>query len=452
MSKITNFIAIVVFFAALYLSRAQEPQNNLDARVRDLVRQLGDGEYSKREAARKALLELGTKIVPVIDKLPPLPDLETTLRLRKIRYQIVGLTEDLEKYLTALPAAGDPEIRPELTPQLKGVIASGRPKSGDLLLKYILDPKHPLQRRAVNALVGSFDHLTSEQIDAYLRHALVLESRARPKFPQKVNALVGMLYYCRYSWGGWPGDKTFELETKTTHYLDGKPYGAPFNYQGPMATTGWIRTKDLSEGKHTYHFTLEYEFTRQNAKTRTSLRSRDFTFEMLPPSTPDDLIAPASPELEKQVRENLRFIDRDPSKDELFLGQDHVVDPWFPQVSWQEGGKKCALRVPTWKVDTALSVDLCFESEILDVKTGKTYRAEPLMHKKGKTAYGYLCPDDVRAFAKDRSGFVEVQVRLTPSRGQALTDPDITRYYPGAITSKTLRMKIIHRDSMPDMK
>jgi hypothetical protein len=342
-----------------------------------------------------------------------------------------------------MPANGTDEIRAELTAELKGVIASSSPKSGELLLKYILEPKHPFQRKAINALVHSTEHLTASQIDTYIRHVLLLESKARPQFPQKVNAMVGMYYYPRYDFSGWPRSKDFELKTRTTHFLDGKVYGSPYNYQGPLATTGWIPTKDLSEGRHSYHFTLEYEFTHQGTKTRTLLRSRDFTFEMLPASTPDQLIAPADPDVEKWVRKNLRFIDRDPSKDDLFLGQDHVVDPWFPQVRWEEGGKKFALRVPTWKVDLPLPVDLCFETEILDLKTGKTYKSETLILKKGKAAYGYLCPDDVQAFAKNRTGFVDVQLRLTPSRAYALSDPGITRYFPGSITSGTLRMKII---------
>jgi hypothetical protein len=209
-----------------------------------------------------------------------------------------------------------------------------------------------------------------------------------------------------------------------------------------MATTGWIHTRDLSEGRHAYYFTLAYEFTHQGVTTRTQLRSRDYSFEILPAATPDDLIAPADPEVEQLVRKNLRFIDRDPSKEDLFLGRDHVVDPWFPQVSWEEGGKKFTLRVPTWKVEVPVPVDLCFETEILDVKSGTTFKAETLVLKKGKTAYGYLCPDEAQAFARGRLGFVEVQVRLTPSRALALSDPDITRYFSESITSGTLRMKI----------
>ncbi|HWY88065.1 MAG TPA: hypothetical protein VNX28_15140 [Gemmataceae bacterium] len=436
--------ALVVFlcFWSLSASSAQEEPSALAAQVRDLIRQLGDKEFPKRDAARKALVNMGTKAIPIIDQLPPPRDLETNLRLRKVRYQIIGYVEDIEKYLTAMPAKGNEPIRTELTPELKGVIAASSPKSGNLLLTYIQNPGHRLHRQAINALVQSWSHLTSKQIDAYFRHALVLESRARPQFPQKVPAVVGMTYYCRYGWSGWPPDKNFHLKTRTLHYLDGKTYGAPFDHQGPIATTGWISTKDLSTGSHSYHFTLDYEFTHQGTTTRGQLRSRDFSLEMLPATAPDTLIAQSDPDLDKLVRKHLRFIDRDPSAEELFLGQDHVVDPWLPQVSWKEGATQYALRVPTWKVEQSLPVDLCFETEILDVRTGKIYPAETLILRKDKTAYGYLCPNDVQAFAKGRTGFVEVELRLTPSRALALGDPDITRYYFGTIRSGRLRMKI----------
>ena len=99
-------VAVFVCFWPLSASSAQEEPPALDTQVRDLVRQLGDKEFSRREAARKALLNLGAKAIPIMDKLPAPTDLETNLRLRKIRYQIIGYAEDIEKYLTAMPATG----------------------------------------------------------------------------------------------------------------------------------------------------------------------------------------------------------------------------------------------------------------------------------------------------------------------------------------------------------
>lgn len=430
------------------LAYAQDSPSGLDKQVHDLVRQLGDGAYQTRETARKTLVELGVKIIPILERFDGPVDLETKLRLQRIRYQIVGWTEDLQKHVAAIPA--EPKTA-DLTPELAGVIAAYRPRSGDWLLKVIGDPASPWRRRAVHALVHSFPHLTAPQVDAFVRHALVLESRARHQFPRNVPAMIGMGYYCRYDWNGWPRQKDFELKTKTTHYLDNQPYGAPFEYRGPHATTGWIHTHDLSEGKHSYYFIVEYAFTHQGTRVQGQLRSADYSFETLPASAPDDLIASANSIVAQQVRNTLRFLDRDPTRDELFLGQDHMVDPWTPQVSWKEKGTKTAVRVPTWKVDQPLPVDLCFESEVLDLQSGITYPAEPVILKQGKSAYGYLCPRDIQTFARNRSGFIDVQVRLTPSRAQALTDPAVTSYFPGTITSGTLRMKIT-REQGPAQK
>ena len=112
-------------------------------------------------------------------------------------------------------------------------------------------------------------------------------------------------------------------------------------------------------------------------------------------------------------------------------------------MSWEEKGKKFAVRVPTWKVEQPLPVDLCFETEILDVKTGKTYRRKPLFTRRARPAYGYLCPNEVQAFAKDRTGLCGRSGAAYTVAAHALSDPGITRYYPGSIASGRLRMKIV---------
>src|SRR5262249_5421230 len=93
-------------------------------------------------------------------------------------------------------------------------------------------------------------------------------------------------------------------------------------------------------------------------------------------------------------------------------------------------------------VNEPLPVDLCFAVEFEDLATGKKFQGYPLILVKGKTrSPGYLTLKDVYAFCKDRTGFVKVRVRLTPSRALALTLPEITRYFPGEI-SQELRVRI----------
>src|SRR5262249_52219677 len=152
--------------------------------------------------------------------------------LAKIRYQLAGYREDLEKYLASLPTGDDGGIRADLPEALLGVIATNRPKTGELLLKWILDPGHPLHRPAVNAFVHSVPHLTAAQIETFVRHVLLMESKARPAYVRGVDATIGMVHYPRYDWNGWLPASQFELRTTTTHYLDGQRYGEPFKYKG----------------------------------------------------------------------------------------------------------------------------------------------------------------------------------------------------------------------------
>jgi hypothetical protein len=255
-----------------------------------------------------------------------------------------------------------------------------------------------------------------------------------------------MLYHFVDHWAGWPADGIrFQFATRTTHFLDGKPYGKPFSYQGPVATTGWIRTKDLALGKHSCGLELEYTFTHRGEKHTGRIRSREFTFTMVAADTPDDLIAPKDAQTDHLVRSSLRFVEKasdlHPPMSARPLAP--AAPDRQPQVSWEgPGGKRCGLAVPYWKVDRALPVDLCFEVSVIDQKTGKAYPCDPLILRRGQAHLGYIYPRDVRAFARGRSGDVPVKAVLTPSRKTALSTTDVTRYWPGSITSEVLTIRV----------
>src|SRR5262249_52529673 len=118
------------------------------------------------------------------------------------------------------------------------------------------------------------------------------------------------------------------------------------------------------------------------------------------------------------------------------------IDKWYPHVTWQsKQGTTAGLQCPVW-IASGLDVDLCFDAEILDVKAGVTYPADPIVIHPVNSGHGWIIPRDVRAFAKDRDGFVTVKVILKPSRALALTDPKVTSYYPDKIASSELRMKV----------
>jgi hypothetical protein len=170
--------------------------------------------------------------------------------------------------------------------------------------------------------------------------------------------------------------------------------------------------------------------------------------------TPDDLIAPRSDALTKQVRSKftVRESEHDPKR---FTGYQPGTLPaqgaehhWYPQVTWDvKPGVRAGIHCPVRMMTGALpDVDLCFEAEIHDIKTGTVYPADPVVVRRNQhVERSWIVPRDVRAFAKGRDGFVTVKVVLKPSRAVALTDPEVTRYYPDPITSEEFRMKVYQK-------
>jgi hypothetical protein len=198
---------------------------------------------------------------------------------------------------------------------------------------------------------------------------------------------------------------------------------------------------------------MEYEFTQNGQKGRGEIRSKDSTFEVLPADTPDDLVATKSEALTKQVR--ARFVVRESEYDpRRFTGFQPGTLPaqgaeydWSPQVTWETGpGTRAALHCSVRLISDPLpDVDLCFDAEIHDVKSGTVYPARPVVVRAGQTSRDFIVPNDVQAFARGRDGFVTVKVVLKPSRALALTDLEVKRYYPEPIISDEMRMKVYQK-------
>jgi RNA polymerase sigma factor (sigma-70 family) len=404
-----------------------------------LVKQLGSAKYAERQAAQKALLELGPEVVPWLDHHKQGADLETLRRLEIIRYQLVGYSEDILKFLESQSPVYE-DKSPEVPDWIKSVVAKDQPKSGNLLLALVADTQHRLHWPAVNLFVQTWHSQSTAQVEAYLQSQLRLRSAFRPRYPAGIDAGIEMGFHLHYGWGSWP--KGLEWQTRTTHYLDGQRYGEPFlwNYPG-SATTGWIGTGKLAEGKHTHHFVVEYTLTHQGKQHQGKVRSRDFAFEIVAADTPDDLVAPRDDATAELVRKTLQILECEEMATVDWLGGHR--DTWAPQITWKTpAGKDAGLHVPVWGVPSALPVDLCFAVTFEDLGTGKTYQGDPLILLKGKTSHrGYLTLRDVHAFCKDRTGFVTVRVHLTPSRALALSVPEVTRYFASP-HSQVLRLKI----------
>ena len=430
---------------------AAKPTSDWQPRVQALIRQLGDPSFAKREAAAKALLAEGDKIVPLLDKARASADLEMARRIDRIRYQLVGFVDDLTAFLGG-PAFSDPEAGPKgrvILPflveppnplhDIVALVAAHQPRSGDFLLKIIADPKHQLHRPATQLFCETWSSGSPRQLHAYLETSFDLLAMHRTRYPQGIDAYIETRYWHRYGSDGWP--KKLPWQTHVTHFLDGKKYGKPFvfNHPGAGATTAWINAGKLDQGQHVVRVEVGYVFTQQGSQHQGKIRSREFAFAVGPAVLANDLIAPTDAALAKQVREALRFLDYDGQD-----GRDKVRRPWHPQITWVEpNGKSRGLHMPVWSVKESLPVDLCFEATIRDVHSGQRFPGDELVLHKGKTSRGHFAPRDARAFCADRDGFVEVEIELQPSRSQALTDPAITSYFGWPVRSPTLRAKII---------
>ena len=396
--------------------------------VISLVEKLGHDEYPQREAAHRALLKEGPAILPVLDKLGPQTDPEIQSRLRRLRYRL-GFLEDIRRRLAALPEIDD--SRPPLPEDLKHLISFYQPRSGDYLLSIIGNTEDELNRRATNAFLHTWESMTTSQIQSYLQLAMTPNAKLRNRYPQGVDAWIAMGYHIRYGWGGWPPDQGFEMQTVTSHFLDGKPYGKPFAYSGPLACTGWLRTKDRALGKHSFHLVTEYKFVRNDRTYTGRARSQTYEFEMVSADTPNDLVAPSDPKIDQLVRKAFQFSE---TREEVREGAIRIRTGDFSP------------EYPCWKLTRDLPVDLCFEVEFHVQQTGKVFEGNPLVVLKGNKGEGYFRPRRrlVSEFANGQEGFIPIKLVLKPSRAMALTDPRVTQYYPGTITSEVLRAKAVH--------
>ncbi len=403
-----------------------------EARVQGLIKQLGDPSFAKRDAATKALMAEGDKIIPYIDRARVGADLELSRRIDRIRHRLVGYIRDLTDFLQSLPA-NDKQQLPAIPPDMVSLVGANQPKSGNYLLGIIAERDHPQHRRATHLFCAAWQTGPTEHVARFLQSSFRLQAFHRAQYPHGIDAYIETRYWQQHGWIGWP--RGLEWQTTTTHHIDGQPHGKPFvhKYPGGAATTGWINAGKLPLGKHALRFEVEYQFTHKGEKRRGTVRSPEFAFSVVPPAPSNDLIVPTNAALAKLVRDKLRILE---------LGS-ASVDGWHPQVTWEENGKQRGLHVPEWWAPAPLPVDLCFEATLRDLTTGKSYPCDALVLKKGETARGYFTPRDPRAFCKGRDGFVAVEVELQPSRSVALTHPDITGYFGWPITSPKLRAKVI---------
>lgn len=413
-----------------------------EARVQGLIKQLGGPSFAKRDAAMKALIAEGDRIIPLIDRARIGADLELSRRIDRIRHQLIGYIRDLSDFLDSLPA-NDKQPLPPIAADMAATVGANQPKSGNYLLKIIAERDHPLHRRATHLFCAAWQTGPPEHVERFLQTSFRLQAFHRLRYPHGIDAYIETRYWQQHGWIGWP--RGLEWQTTTTHRIDGRPHGKPFVHKHPggTATTGWINAGKLPLGKHTLRFEVEYEFTHKGTKRRATVRSPEFAFSVVAAAPDNDLIAPTNAALAKLVRRKLLILE---------IGG-APLDGWRPQIAWEEPkGKQRGLHVPEWWVAEPLPVDLCFDVALRDLTTGKSYPCDALVLKKGETARGCFTPRDARGFCKGRDGFVDVEIELQPSRSVALTHPDITGYFGWPITSPKLRAKVIGEVKEPESK
>jgi hypothetical protein len=458
MPRLLSLIAVILIGTSL---RADTPS------VADLVKQLGDPKFAVREAAQKELLKRGEGVVPELDRLAKGADPEMAERIGKVRYALVGYKEEICRRILDIksrrgvfdPIPGELNIPAEL----RYLIADHQPGSGDLLLLLATaaDEKKQLWYESLHMFLQTWDLMTADQIERFIRQFVSLGASHRPKYPAGVPVMISV------GVGSvWPNPmpKGFTFRARALRYLDGKPFATPFDVAYPAGTVGWYHVGKLSEGKHTIYAVMEYEFTQNGQKRKGEIRSKESTFEIVAANTPDDLIAPKSKETTKLVREALVLMSHPEPADVPIgpnLNPQLIAPDLSPQVTWPVDKNTWAgLHCPEWELKRSLPVDLCFDVEILDVKTGKRYAADPIVLIGQTTGpynplsivgpnRGYIVPRNPQEFAKGREGFIPIKIVLKPSRVLALSDVRVAKYFPEEIESAELKLKVIPKIEPP---
>ena len=363
--------------------------------------------------------------------------------------------ENIRRELIAMPDFHSPKV----PANLQRLVQEHQPAAGDELIKLLKsdDSNSGFQQAAAVVFADAWDSMNREQIERYLLATMTHFVGQRSQYPQGVDASIGMGTRHRPGYLGLPTDRRYSAETVTTHYVDGQQIDKPYSYPGLGAQTHWIKTKDLSLGRHTFRLATKYTFTRGNETYRGSYESSEFAFEMVPANTPDDLIAPKDEQLDRLVLEALRIAETDRDlrhpPGEVDQSSGRIVlpdnDPWHPQITWETNKLGVAsLHTPVWKLAKRLPVDLCFSVEFRIENTDTAIRCYDLVALADHEGQGYFSTlnfDQLADFLKhaDKDGFVSGRLVLKPSRSVALTETKVKRYYNGEITSRPLRFKVV---------
>ena len=255
--------------------------------VADPVRQLGDPSLRSARRAAGSSLGVARGLSPELEPAHKGADPETAYRIAQgpaspwsvykdaIRRLLADVRDEHEAS-TALRVPVSDELRWRRSPPTSRAPATSCCRSWRTR-------RHKLHRQTLRAFVATWDVATPDQSTPYVRQAVTLNTTHRPQVPGQGRgddlvrgpAPRGLVRLAE------SGRTAFLFRTRTTRYLDGKPYDKPFDYQYPFATVGWYRVGELAEGKHTIHAVLEVRSSPRTAEKRKGqIRSKDSTFEV----------------------------------------------------------------------------------------------------------------------------------------------------------------------------
>ncbi len=144
--------------ATRFLPLLEGDRNRLSLKVHRLIEGLGDPRFRKREAAQKAMIQMGPRILPILGELPKPKDLEVQIRLHYV--------------LKTLKQMGNEDIvRLALRARLIAEALAYAPNSRNLvaLAKGLSHLDHRVRKAALNSIIGQLrtiqpDERTAEVI------------------------------------------------------------------------------------------------------------------------------------------------------------------------------------------------------------------------------------------------------------------------------------------------
>lgn len=376
---------------------------------------------------------------------------DAKVRAENIRRELIGLTE----FHSSM----------KLPFTLQQMIAQHLPESADVLLSHCESDDEEMAKLAATVVVRFLDDLTDQQTVRYLQTGFGHFAEKRDRYPQGIDAAIGLGYRFEFGHEGLPKDRKYKFRTTTRHFLNGEEFGEkPFSYPGPGAASGSVQLKDLAVGEHSVRMATEWEFTRGEKTLMGKFESGELKFEIVSPDTPNDLIATADPKVTKIVKDSLQFRE---SQTSFERRSRFSLDPrirerhWRPStytVSKDGTGPVYALHTPFWRMNRPLPVDLAFQMKLKVEGTDLEFPCFDVVVLAGERTYtrnvhASRIPLDklVKNLLKhaDKNGFVKVRLVLTPSREVALQNPKVKKYFPGSITSEVLRIRASTSTEVP---